>query len=90
MWQLWIKSHERISDGSEPSWKHGGDFDSISLAARRIIELEKYNSPKLELLITVWTEFMDDEDAISHYAHTAPMRKYSIRRRDPKPRKGII
>ena len=58
-------------------WKHGGDFDSISLATRQIIQLEKLDSPTLELLVTVWTEFMDDDDAISHYTHTTPLCKYA-------------
>ena len=90
MWQLWIKAHARAPDGSESKWKHGGGFDSISLATRQIIQLEKLDSPTLELLVTVWTEFMDDDDAISHYTHTTPLCKYAIRKRDPKPKKGIV
>jgi hypothetical protein len=55
----------------------------ISLACRRIIELENFTSQALTLSVFFHTEFMNDEDAVSQYTFTSRAKKYAIRRRDP-------
>ena len=94
MYQLWSKPHSDLPAGQvqpeNAALQLLGTFESISLAARRIIEIEGYTEPGLPLMVFFHTEFMNDADAVSHYSFNSMTRRYFIRTKDPNPRKDPV
>jgi hypothetical protein len=63
MWQL--KTAER----GEP-WTHVGTYDTVTAAARRIIELEGYPVSAIFFELLIETKTDDEQEAFAHLEHT--------------------
>jgi hypothetical protein len=64
-------------------WVDVGTFDAVTVAARRIRELEGYPASGVFLEFHVDTVFGTDEEALSVFDHTDKRAFYGIRRSRP-------
>ena len=63
MWQL------RTADRGEP-WTDLGEFDSVTAATRKIIELEEYPVTAVFFQMLVETKGDHEQEAFAHLEHT--------------------
>jgi hypothetical protein len=63
MWQL------KTADRGEP-WTHVDTFDSVTAAARRIVELEGYPVSAVFFELLIETKAGNEDDAFAHLEHT--------------------
>jgi hypothetical protein len=75
MWQL----HKKTS--ADKDWIPIATFETVTIAARRIRELEDYPHTGVFLETYVDTELGTDEEAFSVFHHTGRRALYGIRRR---------
>lgn len=75
MWQL------KTADRGEP-WTQLGTFESVTAAARRIVELEGYPVSALFFELLIETKAGSEDDAFAHLEHTgrSTERCYVIKR----------
>lgn len=74
MWELHM-----IEKGRQ-SWQKIDHFDSVTAAARRIIQIEGYQVTGLHLEMHVDTAHESDAETFRHLEHTGRLALYAVRR----------
>ena len=73
MWQLHMTNAAK-------EWVEAGNFESVTAAARRIIEIEGYPVLGIHLEMHVSTTAASDEEAFGHLEHTGRLALYVVKR----------
>ncbi len=73
MWRLMTTTR-----GKE--WTEVGIFETMTAAARRIRQIEDYDNPFFFLRVGVYTDDLDDAEALRHFEHDGKKAFYVIKR----------
>lgn len=73
MWKLMM-----TNPGKE--WVEAGSFETMTAAARRIRQIEEYDNPFFFLRVGVYTDDLDDAEALGHLEHDGKKALYVIKR----------
>jgi hypothetical protein len=74
MWQLMMTNAAK-------EWVEAGSFETVTAAARRIREIERYSVTGVFLDMHVDTVFGSDEESFGHLEHTGKRALYVVKRR---------
>jgi hypothetical protein len=76
MWKLMMTNAAK-------EWVEAGNFETMTAAAKRIRQIEEYDNPFFFLRVGVYTEDLDDTEALGHLEHEGKKALYVIKRHRP-------